>query len=162
MRLSEVSVTPMFHTKKPPMPTFSGDRSDWPEFKSVWHALAETQFTNKFQLAMLLKQVCHRGRAKDLLKNVCVTSDAAYNEMWQRLSEEYDDTGLCVQAAHQRLDAIKRVDEFDYEGMVKLVDAVEGVHNMLKELNMLDAIHMSHVDDLGLKLPRSIHHDWTR
>ena len=82
--------------------------------------------------------------------------------MWQRLSEEYDDTGLCVQAAHQRLDAIKRVDEFDYEGMVKLVDAVEGVHNMLKELNMLDAIHMSHVDDLGLKLPRSIHHDWTR
>ena len=50
---SQASAT--VHTKKPSLPTFSGNRADWPEFKCVWRSLAEAQFSSKMQLAMKLK-----------------------------------------------------------------------------------------------------------
>ena len=46
---------PAIQTKKPSLPTFSGDRADWPEFRCVWVATAESQFSNRIQLAMELK-----------------------------------------------------------------------------------------------------------
>ena len=150
------------HTKKPSLPTFSGDRGDWPEFKCVWKVLAEAQFTNKMQLATELKRACIKGRAKERVKHVYVTSDEAYEEMWRRLSEEYDDPGLSVQAALEKLAVLKKVDEMDYRGLVRLIDEVEGVYNQLKELNLLEAIHMADVDRIGMLLPNGIHMDWIR
>ena len=161
-RLPNVSRSDIFRTKKPELPTFSGTRHDWPEFRKLWRELAELQFTNKIQLAHELKRNCGKGRAKQLLSNVFISSDDAYEEMWERLDEEYNDPGLCVQYALDRLSTIKKVDQYDYAGLVSLVDLVESVHNMLRELGLLDAIHMTDVDRISFNLPQHIHNDWIR
>ena len=148
-------------TKKPALPTFSGDRADWPEFKCVWRSLAEAQFSNSLQLAMELKRCC-RGKAAERIKHIYVTTDRAYGDMWERLTEEYDDPGLSVQSALSRLMSIKTVDDKDYAGIVKFVDDVEGIHSQLRELNQVDAVHMVDVDRISLRLPKEMHMGWLR
>ena len=149
-------------TKKPSLPMFSGNRADWPEFKCLWRSLAEAQFANKLHLAMELKRCCSKGRAAERLKHILVTSESAYSEMWDRLSEEYDDPGLCVQAALNSLVSLKSVEEKDYGGLVRFVDSVEGVFNQLKELSHVDAVHMSDVDRVSCLLPRDVNMNWQR
>ena len=151
----------VIHTKKPSLPFFSGERVDWPEFKCTWRALAEAQYKNHMQLAMELKRCC-KGRAGERLKHIYVTNDSAYNEMWKRLSEEYDDPGLSIQSALSRLTALKLVEERDHEGIVRFADIIDGVHSQLKELQQLDAVHVVDVDKLALLLPREIHRNWLR
>ena len=58
--------------------------------------------------------------------------------------------------------SLKSVEDFDYRGIVKLVDTVEGVHNHLRELSQLEAIHMVDVDRISMLLPRAMHMDWIR
>ena len=152
----------VIQTKKPTLPSFSGDRKDWPEFKCVWKSLAEGQYFNKMQLAMELKKACSKGRAATAVRHIFVTSDTAYDNIWSRLSEEYDDPGLCVQSALKTLASLKAVGDRDYKGIVKLIDVVEGVHNLLKELSQLDAVHTVDIDKISMLLPRSIHLDWNR
>ena len=154
--------TGTFHTKLPELLAFSGERADWPEFKCVWRSLAESQFQNRMQLALELKRACSKGRAAQILKHIYATSPGAYDEMWSRLKDEYDDPGLSVQTAITRLMSIKTVDEHDYKGIVKLVDTVEGVLNQLRELNLVDAINMVEVDRICLTLPKSMQKDWLR
>ena len=48
--------TPGVHLKKMSLPTFSGQRKDWPEFKTVWKQLAEGAVKNKTALAHELKR----------------------------------------------------------------------------------------------------------
>ena len=52
--------TPGIHLKKMSLPTFSGQRKDWPEFKTVWKQLAEGAIKNKTALAHELKRVGER------------------------------------------------------------------------------------------------------
>ena len=148
-------------TKKPSLPVFSGERSDWPEFKAVWRALAEAQYGNKMQLGMELKRCC-KGRAWERLRHIYVTNEDAYSEMWRRLSEEYDDPGLSVQTALSRLMSLKAVGDHDYEGLVRFADIADGVYSQLKELNKLDAIHMVEVDKISSLLPQEVHRNWLR
>ena len=108
--------TPM-QTKRPSLPIFSGERQVWPEFKALWKALAEPQFTSPLQLAKELKEAC-KGKAAERIKNIYLTSEAAYGEMWRRLTEEYDDPGLSVQSALKKLRMLKPVADKDYSGIV--------------------------------------------
>jgi len=48
--------TPGVHLKKMSLPTFSGQRKDWPEFKAVWKQLAEGAIKNRTALAHELKR----------------------------------------------------------------------------------------------------------
>ena len=150
------------YTKKSSLPIFSGNRADWPEFKVVWKSLAEAQFRNKMQLAMELKKCCPKGRAGESLRSIYITSDAAYDEMWIRLTEEYDDPGLSVQSALSQLMSVKHVNEGDYNCLVKFIDTVEGVHNQLRELNQLDAVHMADIDRISTRLPKDVNMQWQR
>ena len=47
-----------------------------------------------------------------------VTNDSAYDDMWRRLSEDYDDPGLSVQSALGRLVSLKPVIDSDFTGLV--------------------------------------------
>ena len=151
----------VIHTKKPSLPIFSGERSDWPEFKCVWRPLAEGQFINKMQLALELKRCC-KGRAAERIRHIYVTNNNAYDEIWQRLGDEYDDPGMSSQEAITRLMSLRPVEEQDYPGMVKLIDTVEGVHNQLKELNQLSPVHAVDVDRICVNLPRTTQMEWLR
>ena len=47
------------------LPTFSGHRRDWPEFKTVWRSVAESALRNKTALAHELKRlnsICNQTR----------------------------------------------------------------------------------------------------
>ena len=147
-------------TKKPTLPTFSGNRRDWPEFKTLWRALAEHQFTNKLQLAMELKRSCTRGRAYERLKYILVTNEKAYDEMWSRLIEEYEDPGLSVQSALQSLMTLKGVEEGNNTETVKLIDRIEGIYLQLMELNHSDFVNMNDVDKVSTLLPKGMNRRW--
>ena len=149
------------HTKRPSLPVFSGNRADWPEFKAVWKSLAESQFRNPMQLAMELKRSC-KGKAADRIKHIYITHDEAYRSIWSRLEEEFDDAGLGVQSALNRLVSLKPVASGDHGALVRFADSVEGVHSQLKELHQLDAIHTADVDRINMLLPRDISINWLR
>ena len=152
---------PAIQTKKPSLPTFSGDRADWPEFRCVWVAMAESQFSNRIQLAMELKGCC-RGKAAERVRHIYVTNEHAYEEIWQRLREEYDDPGLCSQEAMNRLMSLKSVSDQDFSGLVKTIDTVDGIYNQLRELNQLSAVHAMDVDRVSANLPVSTRMEWLR
>lgn len=57
------------HLKKMSLPTFSGQRKDWPEFKTVWRQLAEGAIKNKTALAHELKRSV-KGEASQRIKSV--------------------------------------------------------------------------------------------
>ena len=151
----------ILHTKRPSLPTFSGDRADWPEFRCVWTALAESQYSNKVQLAMELKRSC-KGRAADRVRHIYVTHDYAYEEIWERLREEYDDPGLCSQEAINQLMSLRPVSDHDFEGLVKVIDTVDGIFNQLRELHQLCAIHAVDVDRVSANLPATTRMEWLR
>ena len=151
----------VIHTKKPSLPFFSGERADWPEFRCVWRLLAEAQFPSKMQLAMELKRCC-KGRAAERIRFVLITNDGAYDEIWERLYEEYDDPALSSQEAINQLLSLRPVDDHNFAGMVKLIDIVDGVHNQLRELGQLHAVHAVDVDRINTNLPRSTQIEWLR
>ena len=149
------------HTKKPSLPTFSGERADWPEFKCVWRPLAEGQFAHRIQLAMELKRCC-KGRAADKIRHIYVTSESAYEEIWARLSEDYDDPGMSSQAAINQLATLRAPDADNYEALVRMMDTIEGIHSQLKELNHLGAVHTHDVDRVSMLLPKDMRVEWFR
>ena len=148
-------------TKLPTLPTFSGDRADWPEFRCVWASLAEAQYTNKVQLAMELKRSC-KGKAAERVRHIYVTHDKAYEDIWARLREEYDDPGLCSQEAINRLMSLRRIEDQDYPGMVDMIDIIDGIYCQLNELNQLSAIHAVDVDRVSSNLPGTTRMEWLR
>ena len=104
------------------LPTFSGNRKEWPEFKAIWKSVAETAYQNKTALAHELKKSV-KGEASRRIRSVYVTKPEAYNVMWQKLESFYEDVGASVQAALEGLHKIKAVLTDDYKGLVELVDA---------------------------------------
>ncbi|XP_068737311.1 uncharacterized protein [Montipora capricornis] len=137
--------TPGVHLKKMSLPTFSGQRKDWPEFKTVWKQLAEGAIKNKTALAHELKRSV-TGEASQRIKSVYVTKPEAYNAMWKKLEDYYDDTSATVQAALEDLHRLKPVSETDYRGLVEFVDVVESSYSQLEELNQLNTLTMRDVD----------------
>ena len=76
--------TPGVHLKKMSLPTFSSQKKDSPEFKTVWKQLAEGAIKNKTALAHELKRSV-KGEASQTMKSVYVTKPEAYDGMWRKL-----------------------------------------------------------------------------
>ena len=131
--------------KKTPLPTFSGHRSDWPEFKAVWKQLAESVYTNKTALAHELKRSI-KGEAIQRIRSVYITRPEAYDEMWRKLEAHYDDASASVQAALSGLQRLKPAESEDYRALVDLVDEVEAAYCQLQELDYLNILTMRDVD----------------
>ena len=149
------------YLKKTALPEFSGLRKDWPEFKAVWKRLAEGAIRDRTVLAHELKRSL-KGQAKEKIVNVYVTRPEAYEIMWQRLSEFYDDTTASVQAALDGLCKLKSVQENDYKGIVHLTDSVESTYVQLLELGQTEVLSMREVDKISELLPPSVKMLWIR
>lgn len=141
--------------KKIALPTFSGERKDWPEFKAVWKQLAESTYQNKTALAHELKR-CVKGEASKRIKSVYVTKPEAYEMMWKKLETYYDDTSATVQTALDDLYKRKPVAEEDYRGLVEFVDVVESSYSQLEELNQLNTLTMRDVNHVNGLLPNHL------
>ena len=149
------------HVKRTKLPEFSGLRRDWPEFKTVWRELAERTFTNRTSLAYELKNSL-RGVAKDRVRNIYITRPEAYELIWQRLSEYYDDCSASVQSALESLYRLRPVEEDNFKGVVYLVDEVEDAFAQLKELGQTDVLSMREIDRISELLPISTRMLWIR
>ena len=143
------------------LPTFSGLRRDWPEFKAVWKSIAETSSYNKTALAHELKRSV-KGEAKLRIKSVFITKPEAYDIMWEKLELYYEDTSASVQAALEGLRKLKPVKEEDYKGLVELVDEIESAYSQLDELKRLSTLTMRDVDFISELLPTHLKVDWRR
>ena len=117
--------------KKTSLPTFSGLRKDWPEFKAVWKQLAESVYSNKTALAHELKRSV-KGEASQRIRSVYITRPEAYDTMWRKLEAHYDDASASasasVQAALAGLQRLKHVESEDYRALIELVDEVEAAY----------------------------------
>ena len=147
--------------KRMTLPTFSGLRRDWPEFKAVWKSIAETSNYNKTALAHELKKSV-KGEAKLRIKSVYITKPEAYNLMWEKLELYYKDTSASVQAALVGLQKLKPVKDKDYKGLVELVDEIESAYSQLDELKRLSTLTMRDVDFISELLPTHLKVDWRR
>ncbi|KAL9987900.1 hypothetical protein ACROYT_G002280 [Oculina patagonica] len=153
--------TPGVHLKKMSLPTFSGQRKDWPEFKAVWKQLAEGAIKNRTALAHELKRSV-KGEASQRIKSVYVTKPEAYDAMWKKLEVYYDDTSATIQAALEDLHKLKPVSETDYRGLVEFVDVVESSYSQLEELNQLNTLTMRDVDFVNGLLHNHLRLEWIR
>ena len=158
---SEGAVATGVHLKKMTLPIFSGQRKDWPEFKTVWKQLAEGAYKNKTALAHELKRSV-KGEASQRIKSVYVTKPEAYDTMWKKLEDYYDDTSATVQAALEDLHKLKPVSETDYRGLVEFVDVVESSYSQLEELDQLNTLTMRDVDYVNALLPNHLRIEWIR
>ena len=158
---SEGAVATGVHLKKMTLPIFSGQRKDWPEFKTVWKQFAEGAYKNKTALAHELKRSV-KGEASQRIKSVYVTKPEAYDTMWKKLEDYYDDTSATVQAALEDLHKLKPVSETDYRGLVEFVDVVESSYSQLEELDQLNTLTMRDVDYVNALLPNHLRIEWIR
>ena len=110
--------------KKMSLPSFNGLRKDWPEFKAVWKSVPEAVYTNKTALAHELKRSV-KGEANKRIRSVYISKPEAYDVLWKRLENYYEDVGASVQAALEDLHKLKAVSEDDYKGVVELIDEIE-------------------------------------
>ena len=147
--------------EKTPLPTFSGDRKSWPEFRSVWRVHAHNEYANDLERAWALK-TCLRGRALDCVKAVLITQPDAYARMWKRLEGLYCDVSLSVQSVHEDMRKLKQVAEGDLLGLVDFVDQVEMCYSQLGEVGQIDCISMPQIDSLCDLLPVNTRKDWMR
>ena len=149
------------HLKRITLPEFSGSRKDWPEFKAVWRELAESTIHSVTALAYELKRSL-KGYAREMVQNIYITKPAAYELIWKRLCEHYDDVSASVQVALESLDRLKPVGEEDHKGLVRLVDSVEAVFSQLEELGQVEILSMRDIDKVTKKLPSSRRLMWIR
>lgn len=78
-------------------------------------------YENKTALAHELKRSV-KGKASQRIKSVYVTKPEAYDAMWKKVEDFYDDASATVQAALEDLYKFKPVSEADYMGLVEFVD----------------------------------------
>ena len=103
-----------------------------------------------------------KGEANKRIRSVYITKPEAYDVMWKRLENYYEDVGASVQAALEDLHKLKAVSEDDYRGLVELTDEIESAFSQLEELNQLNILTMRDVDMISERLPSNLKVEWRR
>ncbi|KAF6028436.1 hypothetical protein EB796_013254 [Bugula neritina] len=160
---SELSSGSTFKTSKSikvPLPTFSGDRRAWVDFRSIWRKHADREYDDDIEREWALKS-CLKDKALDVVKPILVTQEGAYARMWKRLDEIYCDVSLNIQSVHSDLKKLRPVLE-DLMGLIKFVDQVELSYSQLGEVAQVNSVTMPMVDELCDLLPVPIRKEWMK
>ena len=80
--------------------------------------------------------------------------------MWAKLTDEYSDISLSIQATYGTLATLKKVEDGDLRSLVRFVNCVEGCYSQLGEVGQLTAITMTHIDELTDLLPLQLQLSW--
>ena len=145
------------------LPTFSGNREDWPVFRTTWKDIAESTYHSEKLLAVLLKSKCF-GEAKKRLKPVFPTCDGAYELMWNKLYEFYENNTATVKAIMKDFDKIKPVRDDNVRDFVNFADSIELIHAKLFQVSAdtPNKVTGNQVDELKDKLPVFYKREWLR
>ena len=68
-----------------------------------------------------------KGEASQRITSVYVTKPEAYDAMWKKSDDFYDDASATVQAALEALSKLKPVSEADYRGLVEFTSILTRV-----------------------------------
>ena len=154
------SISSQHHIKRTELPDFDGDRKKWPEFKAVFRHLAESTYSSEQTLAYELKRHV-KAPADVLIQTVYSTRPGAYQKMWKKLGDVYDDPGACVSSALATLHSIEKPSD-DFRSLVTFINEVDAVHAQLEELGQLSCVSVRDVDRVNNLLPMSIKMEWSR
>ena len=147
------------------LPRFSGLRKDWPEFKAIFPKLAVPAFPSPELRACELRN-CIRGthgkktKAEELTEHISITGPQSYDDMWDCLTQYYDDEAAAVNSILGDISALKIVKSEDYQGLVDHVNRIEGCATQLSTLNRMGSLSMREVDNLACLLPGNVKRDW--
>lgn len=147
--------------KKAPLPTFNGERREWPEFRAVWLSYAYSEVDSEEERAWNLKQSL-KGDALSHVKAILVNQPLAHERMWKRLEGLYSDASVAVRTAFIELERLKLVAEGDIKGLVEFVNTVEMCYSQLGEVKQLSSVTPAQVDMIKAKLPPIIKREWMR
>lgn len=154
------SASSQHNIRKVELPDFSGDRRHWPEFKAVFKHLAESAYSSEQTLAYELKRHV-KAPADVLIQSVYSTKPGAYQRMWKKLGDVYDDPGACISSALAALHSLDQPGE-DFRSLVSFINKVEDVHAQLDELGQAQCVTVRDVDHINNLLPMSIKMEWNR
>ena len=161
IRLSTQQTDEAIHQlKRIDLPDFHGDRKQWPEFKAMFKHLAESSMRSQQALAYELKRHV-KAPADVLIQSVYSTRPGAYEKMWRKLGEVYDDPGASVSAALSSLHNLRRPSE-DFKSLVGFINDIEAVHAQLEELEQIQCVSVRDVDTINNLLPMAVKMEWNR
>ena len=160
LSMAPSSASSQHHIRKVELPDFFGDRRHWPEFKAVFKHLAESAYSSEQTLAYELKRHV-KAPADVLIQSVYSTKPGAYQRMWQKLGDVYDDPGACISAALATLHSLEQPGE-DFRSLVTFINKIEDVHAQLDELGQAQCVTVRDVDHINNLLPMSIKMEWNR
>ena len=142
------------------LPHFSGFRKHWPEFKSIWPKLAIPAFPSKELLAVELRRCIKGTVAERKTEHISIVGPQSFDEIWNCLSEFYDDDAAAVNSILKELTSLKSVKEGDYRGLVEHINKTEGCFTQLSTLDQQGSLNMREVDNQALLLPESVKKEW--
>ena len=122
--------------------------------------LAESAYSSEQTLAYELKRHV-KAPADVLIQSVYSTKPGAYQRMWQKLGDVYDDPGACISAALASLHSLEQPGE-DFRSLVSFINKIEDVHAQLDELGQAQCVTVRDVDHINNLLPMSIKMEWNR
>ena len=137
-----------------------GDRKQWPEFKAMFRHLAESTYTTQQALAYELKRHI-KAPADALIQSIYSTKEGAYERMWKRLGDVYDDPGTSISAALSTLYALQKPGE-DFRSIVVFINEVESVYAQLEQMNQTNCVSVRDVDNINNLLPMNLKMEWNR
>ena len=142
------------------LPVFYGERKEWPEFKAMFRHLAEASMHSQQALAYELKRHI-KAPADVLIQSVYSTRPGAYDRMWRKLGEVYDNPGASVSSALSTLHSLRKPAE-DFRSLVNFINEVEAVYAQLEELEQLHCVSVRDIDTINNLLPMAAKMEWNR
>ena len=110
-----------FKYKKMEFPRFNGTIRQYCTFKRDFKDIIQDPGVyDEKHMSHILRHECLTGDAKNLVHNI-----HSFQDLWAKLDEKYDDEAEVVEIVSRQIYMLKKVEEEDYEGLVKLIDIVE-------------------------------------
>ena len=110
-----------FKYKKMEFPKFTGILRQYATFKRDFQdVVSNPGCFDERQMSLILRNECLSGEAKSLVHNI-----HDYTALWEKLDEKYDDEAEVVEQITRQITNLKKLEEEDYNGLVKLVDTLE-------------------------------------
>ena len=110
-----------FRYKKMEFPKFNGIIRNYATFKRDFQDIVvEPQCYDRKHMSHILRHECLSGEAKNLVHNL-----HDYDALWAKLNDKYDDESEVVEQISNQIASLRKVEEEDYDGFVKLVDVIE-------------------------------------
>ena len=150
----------VLNLKKREIPSFTGERRDWPEFKRMWQALVVPEIDNTTVLAAELKKACSRGKAILEIDTISAGGINAYESMWSALCATYDNVVLAVSSALDEVKSFHPVSDDDYIGIVSLIRKVKSIYGQLLVLDQVDLVTNREVVDMLFFFPSTLKREW--